>query len=449
MIKINNLPDYIRNNVVNWPNWVNVILLKCNIFKGLTYGFSYLKFSKGIDEINPEKKLLDIVNYAIKNVPYYREKYGNICISSVEEFERTIDFISKDDVIKQWDKFIADGADLLKCNKGTTGGTSGKPLVLLTPKNRYVVDMACTHRQLRKFGWSYDTFAVIRNHKLAKDKDYSINPFMKLVYFDAFRLDDTYVEIIYKVIRRLNIKCIHAYPSSLFLFCKLCIKKKLDLSFIKLCRLTSEQITDEQINLFSRFHFQISCSYAQSERVVLAGNAPYVDDYIVESTYGYCELIDSNSNVIKQKGQNGEIVGTSFNNYYFPLIRYKTGDYSSYTESVEDKPFNKILTPIKGRWQSTFIYCRNGRKLSTASLNLHNDLYEKIDGIQYIQEKIGVLNVLIIKGRSYTDETEFALKNFFQECMGEDSIVNISYVDRLIRQSNGKFLLLISKVKPI
>ena len=437
-----NIADYIKNKLPQWPNWLNVILLKCNVFGGWVYGKSYRHYSKTIDEINPEEKLLEMVNHAIKNVPYYRERYGDLVVRSIDEFEEKIDFIDKDEVMANWDKFIADDADLSKCITCTTGGTSGKPLKLLIPKNRYVVDRSFTHRQLYQFGWNHDIFAVIRNNNLDDEKDYIINPIMKLVIFDAFRLNEDYVKTICKTMKKFNIHCIHAYPSALFQFCKLCKKEQLDLSFIKLCRLTSEQITEEEMLFFKQnFSFKLSYSYGHSEKLLLAGNSPDTENYIVEENYGYFELVNDNK-IIKSTDSFGEIVGTTFNNIFFPLIRYKTGDYSQY---VQYDPV-RILGKIQGRWQDTMIYCADGRMVSTASLNLHNDIYDKVDGLQYVQNKKGELIILIIKGSGYSDATEQYVLSYYKTCLGIDTKIYIEYVDKLRLKPNGKFVLLISNV---
>lgn len=438
-----NIAEYIKNQLPLWPNWINAILLRCNVFGRLVYGKSYQYYRKTIGKIDPTKKLLDMVNYAIKNVPYYREKYGNLEIHSIEDFETKIGFIDKDEVMSNWDKFIADNADLSKCITGTTGGTSGKALKLIIPKNRYSIDRAFTHKQLHKFGWNYDTFAVIRNNKLDSGKDYIINPIMKLVIFDAFRLNEEYARTICKTMKKYHIHCIHAYPSALFQFCKLCKKVDLDLSFIKLCRLTSEQITEDEMHFFKyNFNFKLSYSYGHSERLILAGNTPSNDNYLVEENYGYLELVNNN-HVIKSTDTLGEMVGTSFNNRYFPLIRYKTGDYTTYCSMGEQR----MLGKIQGRWQNSLIYCADGRKISTASLNLHNHIYEKIYGLQYLQEKKGELKILIIKGKTYDDSTEQEILSFYKKCLGNDTVINIKYVDKLTLKPNGKFVLLISNIK--
>lgn len=442
------LADYVKSEMSKWPNWVNDILLRCNIFGGLVYGRSFLRFSKSISNISPEKKILDVVNYAIKNVPYYRKKYGELEIHNLCEFEEKIGFIDKDEVMAHWDEFVSDSADLSKCKIGTTGGTSGKPLKLLTPKNRYIVERSFTTAMLKRFGWNFDTFAVLRNHKLPSKRDYMINPVMKQVIFDAFRLSPEYSMFVYKTMCKYNIKFIHAYPSTLFQFAKYCHTQNLDLSFVKLCRLTSEQITDEQMNFFVNIlHLKLSYSYGHSEKLILAGNTPESYKYMVEPAYGYLELIADDGTVVKKANTQGQMTGTTFYNYHFPLIRYKTGDYSSYSKDVDnDNPFQKELNQILGRWQSTLIYCADSRKVSTASLNIHSDLYDKIDGLQFVQDKKGELIVRIIKGKGYTDNDEQKICDYLATRLGNSTKIKIQYVEELVRQTNGKFLLLISRV---
>ena len=42
-------------------------------------------------------------------------------------------------------------------------------------------------------------------------------------------------------------------------------------------------------------------------------------------------MVDLEGNVIEENNKVGEIVATSYDNYAMPLIRYKTGDFTSYS----------------------------------------------------------------------------------------------------------------------
>lgn len=440
------IADYIKNELPYYPNWFNYILLKMNIWGDKVYGKSYRKLLKSIDNGNSEQRLLDMVNYAIKHVPYYRNKYGNLRINSKEDFEQKIKYINKDEVMAHWDEFLVDGIDWSKVHTGTTGGTSGKPLKLVEPNNRYVHSLAFTHKQWKWFGWHYDARGVFRNHHIRKNRDYIISPILKEIIFDTFRMNEAYAHVCWKVLKKYNIRFIHAYPSSFYLFCSLCRRQGLNLSFIHTAFLASEGVTNEQRALFKEMGITIYSFYGHSEKLIMAGNCPDSEFYHIESNYGYCELVDQYGQVIKENGVLGEMVGTTFCNPYFPLIRYRTGDYSEYINNPCQKHDGKSLKGVQGRWDKNIIYKADGTFTNTTALNLHGELYNHIDGLQYLQKETGKLIVCIIKNEHFTKADEDLLMKHFSEAMGGENFVEIKYVDKLQIESNGKFLPLISNV---
>ncbi|HIX86253.1 MAG TPA: phenylacetate--CoA ligase family protein, partial [Candidatus Parabacteroides intestinigallinarum] len=181
---------------------------------------------------------------------------------------------------------------------------------------------------------------------------------------------------------------------------------------------------------------------------IMAGTCPNSNYYHIEPCYGYAELIDSNSLVIKEPNRQGELVGTTFINRYFPLIRYRTGDYSSYVDKECPKHglAYKLLDAVLGHRDKSLIYRKDGGYTSQTALNLHSEIYEHIDGLQYIQERKGELIVLLIPNKKYTEADTRFLVSHFKNALGSDSKVELRFVDQLIFQSNGKFLPLISRV---
>ena len=444
------LADYIKTELPKWPNWINSILLKVNCFGGLVYGKGYKLFRKTMELSSPEEKLIEIVNFAIENVPYYRKKYGSLRINSKKEFEEKIAFIDKNEVMANWNDFLVDNIDWSICVTGTTGGTSGKPLKLVLPKSRYIHSLAFWHKELEWFGWKYHTRGVIRNHKLPEGRDYMISPILKEVIFDAFRIDEEYARKIWFVLKKKNIQYMHCYPSALFQFLKLCKKLNLDVSFIKTCFLASEGVTEVQRHFIKEeMGINIYSFYGHSEKLIMAGNCLECDSYHIEESYGYCELIDEYGQVIKESEVMGEMVGTTFANRYFPLIRYRTGDYSQYSKHEECPIHGKqyrLLDGVIGRWDKSLIYRVDGTTTSITAMNLHEKIYEHIDGLQYIQEEKGKLRVLIIKNEKFTKEDEKYMIKHHANAMKCKEGISIEYVDKLIFQENGKFLPLISKL---
>lgn len=440
-----NIADYIKTGINIWPNWVNAFLLRCNIFGPLVYGRAYNTFITNIDHIDSVETLLNITNYAILHVEYYRKRYNGLKVGSLEEFQENIGFIDKKEVMDHWEEFLVDNIDWNKCVVMTTGGTSGKPMKLVLPKNRYVHSLAFWHKELKTYGWNYDARAVIRNHKLPTGRDYMINPILKEFIFDAFRMDENYAKRVWTIMNKNGVKYIHAYPSGAYQFLKYCIKQNLDVSFVKLCILTSEGVTAEQRHFIEQeLNIPIYSSYGHSEKLIMAGSTPdHATEYSIEESYGYCELVSDENTLINKVGEMGELVGTTFTNRYFPLIRYKTGDYTEYTKFTNEE---RRIGTIQGHWDKSIIYRADGGYTSTAVLNLHGEIYEHIDGLQYLQEKKGCLVVMIIPNEKFTIDDESYLYNHFRNAMGNGGVVEIRIVKNLIIQENGKFLPLISNV---
>ncbi len=384
------LADNVLLRVSKFPNWFNKILLHGNIFGGFVYGIEYQKIKKRNKTFDSNKSLIDTVNFAIKNVKYYRDRYKGIIINTIEEFETKIGFIDKNEVMRYWDDFLVDNIDLNKCAITTTGGTSGKPLKIIQSNNRYAVELAFIHSIWNRAGWRYNKRGVIRNHKLPNNQTFRINPITKEYIFDAFRMSPDYAKQIHTVLSLNKIHFIQAYPSAAFQFCRLCQTQNLDLSFIKAFLCGSEAVTEEQHRFINGdLGIPIMSWYGHSEKLVLGGYCEGNNAIHIEPSYGYFELLKTEYLEGKKTSEFGEIVGTTLYNHMMPLIRYKTGDFADYAGSYCSSCDRHlpILNKIYGRWDKSIIYREDGTTTSITALNLHDNIYSQLDGIQYIQEK--------------------------------------------------------------
>jgi hypothetical protein len=66
--------------------------------------------------------------------------------------------------------FILPDYNKSKTVEGTTGGTSGKPLRLLIPKNRYIVELNTMNSMWKNVGWKGEIRGVIRNKQLINNQ---------------------------------------------------------------------------------------------------------------------------------------------------------------------------------------------------------------------------------------------------------------------------------------
>ena len=414
-----NIKKVIVNSFLFFPNWFNNILLTLNYDANKIYGKKYTNYKEILNQqkfnYNNSSELISLVNYAISNVPFYK-RYQKI--SSLDDFT-SIEFINKDIVAENFKKLQDVNIEKENYDLVTTGGTTGKPLRMLQHKSRYIKERATLHWIWKKIGFNHHVRAVLRNHKLKPNQIYKINPITKEFLFDGFRLSNEYYYQIYNVIKRNKIQFIHAYPSNAYSFAKFMYNEKLDYTFIKGFISSSENVLGYQKQFIEdQLSLKFLTFYGLSEKLILAWYCKHCECSHVEPSYGYFELINEDGGVISEIGSVGEMVGTTLDNEGFPLIRYRTDDYAElvgFRCEHENRDVVSIKN-IRGRWTGSYIYSGDGNKTTPTALNLHDDLYLYIDGLQYIQERKGELIILIIKASNFDKKIEKRLQGDTEVC---------------------------------
>lgn len=436
------IADILKTGITGLPNWVNIPLLYLNPLREGVYGRAYRKFKSNMPNLDPDRMLIDMTNYAIKNVPFYRKRYKGLVISGIDQFKREIGFISRKDIDANWDDFVADGCDLKKTVFKTTSGTSGVPLRMLIPANRYVQEMAFVNNIWHRCGWNFDIKATIRGAEMNGNQIYCVNPVTREFIFDSHRLCPKYAADIVHIMQRHNVHTIYSYPSVACNFLKLCRDQGIDTSFIKYALLSSEAVTKDQYVFLTKTNgISISFTYGHTEKLLLAGNINGTT-LKLEQAYGYAELIDENGNDISTPGGYGELTGSTLYNFYFPLLRYRTDDYAS-LDHIEKSPYGydeMYLSSIDGRHAFNILLRADGTSTTETAIILSDDFYTHIEGLQYIQKKSGYVTVCVIPGKSYTEDDARYLFEQTAHVMGGPQFVEIKEVTEIQMLPNGKFL---------
>lgn len=445
----------ILKNSHRLPATLSFALSKLNSNPARIYGKEYQRCLSALNgqpgnDAEREERLLNVVNYAIRQIPYYRELYEGKTLRSITEFKNVIGFTDKDTVLKDPAAFRPENFSNREYDLVTTAGTSGKPLQLYVPRNRYAREWATVHHAWSRVGFHFDHRAVLRNHRLPAGKTYAVNPFTKEIIFDSFRLTDEYMSDVYKTIRKFRIPFMHAYPSAVQQFSAFCHRHQLDLSFLKAFLCSSENVYPHQLALVRRqTGARLFSFYGHSEKLLFGAFCEHTDHFHMDPDYGFFELVDEQGNTIDTPGKTGEMTGTTLNNIGMPLIRYKTGDYAEYLGDHCPHCNRKVpvLRRIMGRWNGDKVYNADGSYVTTTALNLHDDLYKKIDGLQYYQREKGMLEVRIIKTPQFTAVDEERLLHSIRTKLLPASTVTVRHVEWLEKKQNGKFLLLISNIE--
>lgn len=402
--------------------------------------FSFINSRDKIDFVSSyqNEKLKSLFKLASKTT-FYQYLSGSLL-----EIDK-LPFINKEIILGSCNKMIVEKS---ASDYATTGGTSGKPLGFYINKNSKGFEWFWMTNNWSKVGFTLDDYrAVLRNHKL-KGRKFKVDPLLKEYQYDNFSLNDNYIDYIIRHINKNHIRFLHAYPSAAYLLgCR--IKSMRDKTSLKTFLCGSENIFTFQKELIQKeLNFRMYTWYGHSEKLILAGEDSFCENYHSNPFYGYAEIVDDNGKPLKTSGLTGELVGTGFINTKMPFIRYMTGDFAEYIGDVCPDCGHIGLTfkNVKGRWLGDKIYKSDGTIITTTALNLHNDVYNYIKNIQYVQEQKGKLEVRIIPENNYNSMIKEKLLNELQLKVGDHLKIDIVEVERVEYASNNKFQLLIQKI---
>jgi len=436
--------DFIKNRLPEFPNWITLPLMHLNRLGGRVYGKKMLEFQQSIPQIDPEQQIVEIANYAIAHVPYYRRLYGGKLIKDLEDFKQTFGLIDKDTVRDNYHDFISDEADKMPHVELRTSGTSGKPMPFLLPANRYIREMAFVTRIWNRSGWNYGIRGTIRRKQLPGNRDYMVNPATREIIFDGYRNDEPYIRKVHRVLKRNGVHTLYGYPSAIVSMVRQFLKYGLDTSFLHLALLTSEKVPQATCKLLcDQLGMKISTFYGHTEKLILIEQTDTTPTFAIEPGYGLAEIIDANG----KEAMSGELVGSTLFNKVMPLLRYRTGDYATKSGEIRriDGIEKVILSSIEGRREKCSVWRTDGSVQNIGSREIHDEYPLHADGIQFIQTEKGKLKVKVIPGAGYGDsDRQFMMQYYGKMMLGEEN-VEIEEVDELIYLPNGKAPTLISR----
>lgn len=439
------IADFLKDKVSGAPNWLTLPLLHMNRLGPMSFGPSMIRFKKSIPNIDPEEKLVDMVNYAIRHVPYYRDRYKGLSIRSVSEFENKIGFIDKEEVTKHASEFVSELACKIPHVVRSTAGTTGKPLHMLIPSDRYITEMAFVTGAWERAGWDYGIRASIRRKVLPQGKDFIVNPATREIIFDGYRTDESYLRKMRDVLKRNGVTTLYAYTSTAFQLLKQFKHYGIDVSFLKLALLTSEGVNDMQKRFIEdEMGLKISSFYGHTEKLIFIERVDS-NTHAIEDAYGFTEIVGADG-LLAKAGESGELVGTTFYNRVMPLIRYRTGDYATVTDRRIEigNRSRRVVSSIEGRREKNLIYRHDGTTASATAFEIHDEHVMHVDGLQYVQHKPGYMVVNVIKGANFTDVDEAFMIQHYGHAMGGTEFVSLNYVDSLVSEPNGKTLTVIN-----
>ncbi|MGE5431537.1 MAG: hypothetical protein ACM3QX_10720 [Syntrophomonadaceae bacterium] len=264
--------------------------------------------------------------------------------------------------------------------------------------------------------------------------------------FSNAHLNINTVELYLKEIKKSRIYWMHGFPSSLNYLAGLIKDKKLqslarELN-LKIITTSSETLYGfQKKNIEEIFGCQVRQLYGQTEGVA----------NIFECEEGTLHIDESFSYVEFERVENScedyKIIGTTYINKAFPLIRYDTGDtVKLYNDNFVCKCGRKsrVVKEIIGREQD-YLILDDGTKIGGSGF-----FFKKIINVkraQILQKKKGEATFYIVKTPDYTAEEENMLKEEIENRLGKNFRYTLQYTDELIRLKNGKMKFVINEIE--
>ena len=409
------------------------------------------------------EQLQSLIRHAYDNVPYYRRIFEERHlkpqdIAAVHDLCK-LPVLTKEDVRKNAEDLIARNIDRSRLFYAATSGFSGEPLAFY--RDKYTAGPRETAFRLRQWNWAGyrfgDSFVTLRGNlvtrleKTGKRSCWDYNTHENELVLSSLDMSDDNMHLYIDLLRKFKPKFLNAYPSSLEILVRFMRRNGIRDIKVSAIFCESETLYPWQRELIeSQFSCKIFAGYGLSERTVDATECEAHAGYHIGMEYGVLELLDASREPVTAPGVVGTVVGTGFDTYCMPLIRYATDDLA--TRAVGCCNCGRQsprIKDFKGRMRE-FIVSKDGDLIPFGPVYAayHGPILAKIRELQYYQEQEGRLVVRIAKVSSYSeDEIRKEFAEELRKRLDEQRFdIEIVFVDQVIRGGRGKLGYLLQRL---
>lgn len=426
----------------------------------LKYGVNYGVKAIGIferlikSEVYSQDKLLEfqnvkfkrLITHAYENVPHYRKIMDERAlkpeeIKSIEDI-KYFPILTKDMINENINEFVSGDINKRNAIAGSTGGTTGKPLMFFRDLNTRLWTEAAS---LRGMSWAkYKIGAVGIDFRtdgwpslLGKLRGSLIN----CNYFPALANETELVKY-FTQIRLLEPFFITGYSSNLYRISSILDKHDIRGINIPIILSTAEMLYDYQRKFIERyFSGTVFDYYGCNEIGSIAYECEYNSKHITDE-HLIVETIDSNGNNVVDS--SGEITITDLDNFSMPFIRYKNGDIGQLTYSKCNCGRGlKVLKNIEGRTQE-FLMSNDGNYVPAIYFPTRFRNLRGIEQYQIIQNDLFNITLKIVKNHLYTKQELTDMIKVIKEKIGDQINVTIEECSDLPLTGRGKRRLVIT-----
>jgi phenylacetate-CoA ligase len=409
------------------------------------------------------KKLQMLVFHVENNVPFYsdfllKEGLSWKDFTSLEDLKH-FPLIDKKVIQENTDDFLSKGINKKLLIHRTTGGSTGTPLTVWADLDFHGRDKANTQHYMEVFGLDIFSHKSVRlygdridEELIKKNVFWRVEEHRKMV-MSPYHINRKNAQSYVNAIACHKAQYIHTRASAILPLARYMLQDDIYLlDPIRYIFCDGEYITKGQRRIIEQaFQARLVNIYGHTEGALVGHPCGLSDALHFMPQVGILELLDKNGNEILSSGDKGEIVSTGFNNYVFPLIRYKTGDIAVQGDASCPCGRNyRLMAEVEGRVQD-FVVDIHGTLVPIApAIFNYNDMdWKGIKEFKVIQEHYGELEILIEPEPEMLALGEPALNNISKRIgliLGPYFTLNAKFVESLPKTAIGKYRYLEQKL---
>lgn len=393
-----------------------------------------------------DERLRRIVRHAARHVPYYRELFGEIGFDPASfrgyaDLHR-IPTLDKQTVRTRKDDLVADDARRHGRHPVSTSGTTGTPLklVLSDATERNVLASL-----LRCYFWSgyrpYKRTLSVQSY-YHEDEALRYKRLLNVLRFDSCRLSRASAVEAVGVINRMKPRFFMGFPFDYAMLTEFAAEAGLEIRPPDSLLCYGETLSREKRRLLeTRLGCRVFDFYSHHEAVVMAAECEHGTLHLMED-FACHEILDDAG-----AGEGGELVGTTYDNYAMPLIRYRTGDTAVTDPDAAGCPCGRSLPAVArivGK-QSDYLKTPGGRVLGTVMSHAIDEAAGVVMS-QCVQEAVDRITVRVVADDTYDAVSEAALVAGLRKRLGDRIRLDVVRVDRLEKSRLGKTPFIISRI---
>ncbi|MEK9131667.1 MAG: glycosyltransferase [Patescibacteria group bacterium] len=407
-----------------------------------------------------EIKLKKLIYQAYHHIPYYRDLFNSLKlkpsdIQTLDDLSR-LPLLTKQNVRENlYFDMLSDNHNKEKILKITTSGSTGEPFVCFADKHQLEIRWASTLRSMEWAGYRFGDKQIRLWHQTLGMsftqviREYLDALFNRRSFIPAFEMSDKNLKRFAKKLEQVNPVLVDGYAES-FNFLAHYLKNydfknihpKGIISSAQMLPPQSRKIIEE------KFGCKVFDKYGSREFSGIAYECGAHDGHHVIAESYIVEILKNG--VPAKPGEIGEVVITDLNNYCMPMIRYRVGDLAVAMDNKTVCACGRGLPrigEIEGRVQA-IIVGSNGRYIpGTFFAHFFKDYDHIIRQYQVSQEEVGKLNLKIIKAHRFNEESITEIVKKLKDFLGQETYIELEYVDQIKMVRTGKHQGSISKVK--